>query len=167
MGWTRIGFARLPTVVGVAAPADKPNISHIEYATSALPSTATVQQARRARIRGIREPDESCLRLAAPAGKVPAVATEEALPEYSADEVAAHDGKEGRGICEYAQLPLSTTKSCPEANRLTVSAGIVVEDKIYDCTNFADMHPGGESMILQFAGKSCTWQVRIWRGYHT
>lgn len=118
MGWTRIGFARLPAVVDVAAPLDKPNISHIEYATSALPSTTTDQQARRARIRGIREPDETCLRLAAPAGEVPAVAPEEALPEYSADEVAAHDGKEGRGICEYAQIPLSITKSCPDANRL-------------------------------------------------
>jgi hypothetical protein len=37
--------------------------------------------------------------------------------------------------------------------------GIVIEDKVYDCTTFADQHPGGESMIYQFAGKSCTWQV--------
>ena len=105
MGWTRIGFARPPTVIGVAVPADKPSISHIEHATLALPlppNTTTDQQARKAQKRALREPDESCLRLAAPAGEVPAVAPEERLPEYSADQVAAHDGNEGRGICEYA-----------------------------------------------------------------
>jgi cytochrome b involved in lipid metabolism len=47
--------------------------------------------------------------------------------------------------------------------------GIVVEDRVYDCTDFLDkFHPGSPETILEFAGKQCTWQVRqvLCQGYH-
>lgn len=39
--------------------------------------------------------------------------------------------------------------------------GIVVEDIVYDCTDFISEHPGGEKIIQSFAGQECTWQ--FWR----
>jgi cytochrome b involved in lipid metabolism len=44
----------------------------------------------------------------------------------------------------------------------TDGAGIVIEDRVYDVTAFRDIHPGGPTMFDQFAGKQCTWQVRLW-----
>ncbi|KEQ93191.1 hypothetical protein AUEXF2481DRAFT_7137 [Aureobasidium subglaciale EXF-2481] len=41
---------------------------------------------------------------------------------------------------------------------------IVVDDIIYDCTDFVFEHPGGSTVIKSFEGKDCTWQ--FWR-FHT
>ncbi|KAH6663018.1 fatty acid desaturas-like protein [Halenospora varia] len=38
---------------------------------------------------------------------------------------------------------------------------IVVEDIVYDCTDFIYEHPGGEQVIKSFSGQNCTWQ--FWR----
>ncbi|CAI7657825.1 unnamed protein product [Penicillium glandicola] len=33
---------------------------------------------------------------------------------------------------------------------------LIVNDKIYDCTEFASEHPGGEEVLLDLAGQDCT-----------
>lgn len=38
---------------------------------------------------------------------------------------------------------------------------IVVDDVIYDCTEFIEDHPGGEQVISSFIGEDCSWQ--FWR----
>ena len=68
-------------------------------------------------------------------------------PFIHPDEVAKHDNAED-GICEL----LKDVASADEP-------GIVVEDRVYDCTSFMNIHPGGPSMFEQFAGSQCTWQV--------
>jgi cytochrome b involved in lipid metabolism len=46
--------------------------------------------------------------------------------------------------------------SCPE-DRLY----IVVENIVYDCTQFVEDHPGGRQVIESFRGQDCSWQ--FWR----
>ncbi|POY70522.1 hypothetical protein BMF94_6436 [Rhodotorula taiwanensis] len=41
---------------------------------------------------------------------------------------------------------------------------IIIEDRVYDCSDFVDLHPGGPEVFSQFGGKQCTWQ--FWR-WHT
>jgi cytochrome b involved in lipid metabolism len=38
---------------------------------------------------------------------------------------------------------------------------IVIDQIVYDCSEFAYEHPGGESVILSFVGEDCSWQ--FWR----
>lgn len=38
---------------------------------------------------------------------------------------------------------------------------IVVDDIVYDCSEFLDDHPGGQQVILSFVGQDCSWQ--FWR----
>lgn len=38
---------------------------------------------------------------------------------------------------------------------------IVIDDIVYDCTNFAEEHPGGATILENFKGTDCTWQ--FWR----
>lgn len=38
--------------------------------------------------------------------------------------------------------------------------GIVIDDLVLDVTRFADVHPGGPEMLLQFGGTQCGWQFR-------
>ncbi|KAJ5164193.1 Cytochrome b5 [Penicillium coprophilum] len=33
---------------------------------------------------------------------------------------------------------------------------LILNDKIYDCTDFAKEHPGGEEVLLDLAGQDCT-----------
>ena len=40
-------------------------------------------------------------------------------------------------------------------------AWIVVENIVYDCTNFIEEHPGGDTVIRSFVGEDCSWQ--FWR----
>lgn len=40
-------------------------------------------------------------------------------------------------------------------------AWIVIDNIIYDCTEFQHEHPGGVSVIQNFIGQDCTWQ--FWR----
>ena len=37
---------------------------------------------------------------------------------------------------------------------------IVVNDIVYDCTDFILEHPGGEQVIMSFIGEDCSWQFR-------
>jgi cytochrome b involved in lipid metabolism len=38
---------------------------------------------------------------------------------------------------------------------------IVVDNIVYDCTDFLSEHPGGEQVIKSFGGAECSWQ--FWR----
>jgi cytochrome b involved in lipid metabolism len=38
---------------------------------------------------------------------------------------------------------------------------IVVDNIVYDCTDFATEHPGGRDVIESFCGEDCSWQ--FWR----
>lgn len=40
-------------------------------------------------------------------------------------------------------------------------AWIVVDNIIYDCTEFLNDHPGGDTVIKSFIGEDCSWQ--FWR----
>ncbi|CDM34578.1 hypothetical protein DTO013E5_5068 [Penicillium roqueforti] len=33
---------------------------------------------------------------------------------------------------------------------------LIINDKVYDCTTFANEHPGGEEVLLDLAGQDCT-----------
>jgi len=57
-----------------------------------------------------------------------------ALPEYSLSEVSAH----------------CTSDDC----------WLVIYDRVYDVTNFLNEHPGGEYIILEFAGRDATIAFR-------
>jgi hypothetical protein len=79
---------------------------------------------------------------------------------------------------EYIALPDQSTATLPfiDANTVNLSntemtangqqrVWIVVDNIVYDCTEFADMHPGGYTVIQSFAGKDCSWQ--FWRFHNT
>ena len=36
------------------------------------------------------------------------------------------------------------------------SAWIIIDTRVYDITSFAALHPGGEGLILEYAGKDVT-----------
>jgi hypothetical protein len=38
---------------------------------------------------------------------------------------------------------------------------IVIDEIVYDCSEFVAEHPGGEQVILSFVGEDCSWQ--FWR----
>jgi cytochrome b involved in lipid metabolism len=38
---------------------------------------------------------------------------------------------------------------------------LVVDNIVYDCTNFMKEHPGGEQVLQSFGGAECSWQ--FWR----
>jgi hypothetical protein len=38
---------------------------------------------------------------------------------------------------------------------------IVVDNVVYDCSDFIDEHPGGRQVIASFLGEDCSWQ--FWR----
>ncbi|GAQ47403.1 cytochrome b5-like heme/steroid binding domain-containing protein [Aspergillus tubingensis] len=38
---------------------------------------------------------------------------------------------------------------------------IVVDNIVYDCTDYLDEHPGGSTVIRSFVGEDCSWQ--FWR----
>ncbi|KAJ5611214.1 hypothetical protein N7510_007933 [Penicillium lagena] len=37
-------------------------------------------------------------------------------------------------------------------------AWIVIDNIVYDCTNFIHQHPGGDTVIRSFVGEDCSWQ---------
>ncbi|KAI1615972.1 cytochrome b5-like heme/steroid binding domain-containing protein [Exophiala viscosa] len=41
---------------------------------------------------------------------------------------------------------------------------LVVDQIVYDCTDFVGKHPGGSHIIREFGGHDCTWQ---WWTFHT
>lgn len=39
------------------------------------------------------------------------------------------------------------------------TTGIVVDEVVFDCTEYVSEHPGGRSVIENFGGQDCSWQV--------
>lgn len=46
---------------------------------------------------------------------------------------------------------------------LTLELGIVVDQIVLDATEYLHHHPGGQQIILGFAGQDCSWQ---WWSFH-
>ncbi|CAD0092686.1 unnamed protein product [Aureobasidium mustum] len=66
-------------------------------------------------------------------------------------------------------LPDDQLPFIPAHTVLNVSSGssriwIVIDNIVYDCTDFIFDHPGGSTVIKSFVGKDCSWQ--FWR-FHT
>lgn len=38
---------------------------------------------------------------------------------------------------------------------------IVIDEIVYDCSDFTRVHPGGDNVIQSFGGQNCSWQ--FWR----
>lgn len=37
----------------------------------------------------------------------------------------------------------------------------MIDDVVYDCSDFTRVHPGGDNVIQSFGGQNCSWQ--FWR----
>lgn len=61
----------------------------------------------------------------------------EDLPFIPPETVISRDGKEGSKLW------------------------IVIDDVVYDCSDFTRVHPGGDNIIQSFGGQNCSWQ--FWR----
>jgi cytochrome b involved in lipid metabolism len=73
-------------------------------------------------------------------------------------------------IPQFPRAPLSTLDTqLPFIQPTTISSTIsihhklwlIIDDIIYDCTDFISQHPGGSTVINSFVGKDCSWQ--FWR----
>jgi cytochrome b involved in lipid metabolism len=62
---------------------------------------------------------------------------------------------------EDGQLPFIADAVVRSAKHDLGRTWIVVDNIVYDCTEFALQHPGGETVIESFAGQDCSWQ--FWR----
>lgn len=56
---------------------------------------------------------------------------------------------------------LSQPQSTQRTTTTATPLWIVVDNIIYDCSEFLNEHPGGQQVILSFAGQDCSWQ--FWR----
>ncbi|GAA5876552.1 hypothetical protein JCM3774_003136 [Rhodotorula dairenensis] len=68
----------------------------------------------------------------------------------------------GRAPVDPANPPLIPPEVVAEHDNSEDGFWIIVEDRVYDCTNFLDLHPGGPEVFAQFGGKQCTWQFWKW-----
>jgi hypothetical protein len=73
--------------------------------------------------------------------------TDEALPFIASDLVRSRSG----------QLIVDGHKKHEPSEDKKL--WIVIDNIVYDCSEFALEHPGGESVILSFIGEDCSWQV--------
>ncbi|CAK1358955.1 unnamed protein product [Cercospora beticola] len=58
-------------------------------------------------------------------------------------------------------IPASVVLAQKTANRDQQRTWIVVDNIVYDCTEFVHEHPGGNDVIERFRGEDCSWQ--FWR----
>lgn len=72
------------------------------------------------------------------------------LPFISPEVVKQHTGKARNRLCKFKELgmPSSSTNYCLQ--------GIVIDDIVYDCSNFISEHPGGEAVIRNLGGSDCS-----------
>lgn len=59
-----------------------------------------------------------------------------------------------------AKLPFICS-SIVSASATTGRHWIVIDDVVYDCTDFIAEHPGGQEVLKPFKGLDCSWQ--FWR----
>jgi hypothetical protein len=145
MGWMRqlSRSAPLKSYSSYPTSFDKETVLHIENVSTA--ATPAVQK-KPVRTFSVTSDD---LRIACSPS---AAHSSELLPLIEAEDIAAHDNIID-GFCGYYYtIPASIVE-------LKHSLGIVIDDKVYDVTNFIDLHPGGTSFFEGFGGASCTWQV--------
>lgn len=57
-------------------------------------------------------------------------------------------------LTEYTREQVSTHNTAK-------SSWIIIDSLVYDITSFAALHPGGEKLILEYAGKDATGKFRI------
>lgn len=92
-------------------------------------------------------------------------------PTEHIDTISSHGDSDSLST---AQIYPFQPKSIPEASLPFISASIVVAQKtanqrtwivvdniVYDCTDFVHEHPGGNDVIESFRGENCSWQ--FWR----
>jgi cytochrome b involved in lipid metabolism len=60
---------------------------------------------------------------------------------------------------EYKSTSSSSPSPSVHSNQLPI--WIIINNIIYDCTDFIDSHPGGSVVIGSFVGQDCSWQ--FWR----
>jgi len=60
-----------------------------------------------------------------------------------------------------AELPFVNKDEIQKVKTLTGTVWIMIDDIIYDCTDFINEHPGGTMVIRSFSGEDCSWQ--FWR----
>ena len=63
-----------------------------------------------------------------------------------------------------SEIPFIPGATVCDAKRHSDRKWIVVDNVVYDCTQFIDEHPGGQTVIESFVGEDCSWQ--FWR-FHT
>ena len=80
---------------------------------------------------------------------VPEHTSKEHLPFISSEEV---NSKRRPGM-----LAGEDTADSPNRHEFW----IVIDNVVYDCTDFILEHPGGEQVIMSFIGEDCSWQ--FWR----
>lgn len=76
------------------------------------------------------------------------------LPFIPPEDVAKANGEDNSPLCASLSLP----DSLPSANPF---AGIVIDDIVYDVTEFAKRHPGGQMPLRNLAGQSCSCKVPL------
>jgi len=82
---------------------------------------------------------------------VPESLSDEALP-FIPKEVVLKRGKQSK-----SEDPKIYDKERQQDNE----HWIVIDNIVFDCSEFALEHPGGEDVILSFVGEDCSWQ--FWR----
>lgn len=144
MGWIRGKDYALPEVFQKSQPST-------HYAgSSRSPSRANSRGSLQAEGRkdyqccGLKELSEACKTTSLNSERyqmLPTSMTFDHLPLISATEVQSK------------QTSSSSTNSLP--------LWLVIDEVVFDCTDFVDAHPGGEAVIRSFAGHDCSWQ--FWR----
>jgi cytochrome b involved in lipid metabolism len=66
---------------------------------------------------------------------------------------------------ETSSLPFIPSATVRSAQKDLNRTWIVVDNIVYDCTDFVLEHPGGETVICSFAGQDCSWQ--FWRFHNS
>lgn len=64
---------------------------------------------------------------------------------------------------EIRSSAMTTKGSSPKAHTIQFPGyvWIVIDDIVYDCSEYITSHPGGEDVMANFSGQDCSWQ--FWR----
>ena len=67
-------------------------------------------------------------------------------------------------VCDLPFIPASDVKARSRSSsgpEESAELWIVVDNVVYDCSDFVAIHPGGQQVIQSFRGEECSWQ--FWR----
>jgi cytochrome b involved in lipid metabolism len=102
----------------------------------------------------------------APSLAIVDVADEEEDEEASSSNIHEHPASDttacshSKGCTECLPL-LSTAEVMDRCDDEAAPLWIVVDNIVYDCSEYVLRHPGGEQVIQSFKGRDCSWQ--FWR----